>query len=92
LYKFDFILYQKKYIGITFINIYFVYSRYVHKDPEVLERSENLVSQISQVLWNLFPDVMRYLEELRSVEEIPSEQGSFASTPFTTMVTSKDIM
>jgi hypothetical protein len=35
---------------------------------------------------------MRYLEDVRSVEEIPSEQGSFASTPFTTMVTSKDIM
>jgi hypothetical protein len=49
-----------------------------------------LVSQISQVLWNFFLDVMKYLEEVRSVEEIPSEQGSFANTPFTIMTTSKD--
>jgi hypothetical protein len=56
----------------------------------VVQRSEELVFFISAILWEKFPEVMRYLKEMRRVEEIQSSFGSFGGTPFTTMATSKD--
>ncbi|KAH9569624.1 hypothetical protein CY35_02G000100 [Sphagnum magellanicum] len=69
----------------------FAYGRYMHKRPEVEERSSNFARKIHRYLWNNFPRAMEGLESKRKRLNIDDGEGRLVDqSPFTSFALTRN--